>query len=371
MNQPPGSIGKGQIQILPDAPFAVTSSGNTVAIQFTQPLLHNTKYEIRLQTVDKRHSIRHTFYTKPATFYYAVSSQYKTEIRKQDMGTSMSQTIYNGNKIEDYLVIGNTLALVVKENSKNSLILYDMRSRSSRYVTLPGDGTVTQLHGVPNKRLFGFMYTDHSNSAESNILLYDMNTNILQAAGFSLDHSLRAVEWQLARNGTTLLIRTPDSSTFLLNRGAIPIPLGQYSQLFGFSHDDSTLLMRTMANKFVSLKVQERHAPLVQQTNDIYVQTALPLFTKEGYVTQIQTSNSGIWSQNITTSQKGAEQTRYINTSADKYIDAFSLSPNDQLLAVEERLSQSDTHQSHIIQSNDGHVLMTVDGNMVRWPSGL
>lgn len=371
MNQPPGNISKGQVQIMPEAPFAVTSSGNTVAIQFMQPLQNNTEYKVQLRTSDKRHSIKHRFHTGPATFYYAVNSQYKTEIRKHVMGAEVDQTIYSGSKIDDYTVIGNTLVLVVKESSKNTVLLYDMPSKQSQHITLPGNGTVTQLRGVPNKRLFGFMYTDHSNSADSNILLYDMNTKLLKAAGFSLDHSLRAIEWQLARNATTLLIRTPDSSTFLLNPGVVPIPLGQYSQLFGFSHDDGTILLRNTANRFVSLDIKERRQrSLVQQTN-IYINTAFPLFTKRGYFMHIQTSRGGAWVQQVMTIQKGGEKTHYTNSSADKYIDSVSLSSNDQLLAVEERTTGSDIHKTRIINSNDNHVLKIIEGNMVRWPNGL
>lgn len=371
MNQPSGTMSKGQVHITPEAPFAVTSSGNTIAIQFTQPLQNNTKYRVRLQTSDKRHSIKHMFHTEPATFYYAVNSQYKTEIRKQTIGTAISQAIYNGSKIEDYLVLGNTLVLVVKENGKNNVLLHDMSSKQSQSITLPGSGTVTQLRGAPNKRLFGFMYTDHSNSTESNILLYDMNTKRLRGAGYSLDRSLKAIEWQLARNGTTVLIRTPDSSTFLLNPGAIPIPLGQYNQVFGFSHDDSTLLMRNKANRLASLDIKGRQQKELIQRTDIYVNSAFPLFTKQGHFMQTQTSRGGVWAQEIVTSQKDKAKTHYTNTSVDKYIDGVSLSPNDQLLAVEERTTGSDMHKTRIINSHDNHTLETVEGNMVRWPNGL
>lgn len=373
MNQPPGTISQKQVRITPEALFAVTSSGNTVAIQFTQPLQNDTDYTVAIQTSNKRYTVNHTFHTAAATFYYAVDSEYSTEIRKQTVGTDVSQAVYTGSQVDDYLVLGNTLVLAIKDGDKDTLLVYDMPSKQSQRVTLPGNGTISQLHSAPGKRLFGFISTDYTSEVTGTILLYDMNAQRLRRVGFSQDRPVEADEWQLARNGTTVLAQTLDANALLLNPGATPIPLGQYTELFGFSHDDSSILMRHATDGAISLNVKSKQQkPLVKQANDTYVTEAFPLSTKQGYIVQVQTSTGHTSSaQKVLIDQQGKQKELYANTSSGQYIDAVSLSPNDQLLAVEERTTESDIYQTRIINANSNGTLTIVEGNMIRWPSGL
>lgn len=372
MSQPPGSISESQVRVAPETPFAVTSSGNTVAIQFTQPLQNDTSYAVTIQTSNKRYTIHHTFHTGAATFYYAINTQYSTEIRRQTVGANTSQVIYTGRKVNDYLVLGNTLVLSVRDvSSNNAVLLYDIPSKQSHQIPLPGNGTASQLRSAPGKRIFGFIYNDSGNNTNGNIYLYDMNTRQLRQTGLLQDHPIKASEWQLARNGATVLARTLDNDTLLVNPGTTPIPLGQYSGLFGFSHDDSNIFVRDAPGEVLSLNVKSKQqTPYTEQGSGTYVAEVFPLSTRHGYIVRSQTSAGGAAAQKVFINQRDNQKELFASASSGQYLDDISPSPNDQLLAVEIRTTGSDTHKTQIIDINTGRTLATIEGAMVRWPSG-
>jgi hypothetical protein len=372
MNQAPGAISKKLVKISPNIAFDVTSSGNTVAIQFTQPLQNDTDYAVKIQTPDKRYTVTHTFRTPPAVFYFAVSNDQTTEIRRQIVGTPKSDVVYSGGKVSDYLVLGNTLVLSLKEDDKTRVTLFDIATKQYRDITLPGKGSVSQLHGAPGKRVFGFLYTDYDNDIYGNILLYGINAQELRRVGFSKGRTLEAGEWQLARNGETVLAQTLDSSALLLSPDIAPIPLGQYSELFGFSHDDSSIVLRKTNEGVVRLNVTDMQAaPVLTLDSKTYVADALPLFTRPGNVLQIQTSANGPPAQKVIINRENKLQEVYTNESVEEYITALALSSNDQFIAIEERPIATDEYRNRIINSTTGDTLAEVDGTMLRWPTGL
>jgi hypothetical protein len=370
-SQAPGKVAAGQVDITPKAAFSVVSSGNTVAIQFTQPLNGDTTYKLALRTADGRHTLRHTFQTGETRFYYAVNSQNHTEIKQAGMGRP-DTTVFSGDRVTDYLVLGNTLVLAQQpaDSTDSWLVLYDLQKKKEKTIELPVVGTVSKLRPLPGKSAFGFVFSSGTAPYTTQIMAYDLARERLQHAYIAED-PVSANDWLFARNGKTFLAKGTDQGVLLVNPGEEPVLLGQFSQLFGFNYDDSVIYMRHALDGVISFNTAgKQRTPVVDDPN-IYVGGLAPLSTQDGYVLQTQSAAGGTHTQLVTLVSDKERRALFTEAQSKLYLTAVSLSPNDQYTVVESRVAADNTFKTSIVSTATGKTLKTVPGEMLRWQTGL
>lgn len=410
VNQSLATTAKSQITIQPKVGFTVASNGETITVQFTQRLAYNTDYHVTVHNV--RSSYRATptatfvyhFRTGEPTMYYIhrnhdydtgsfYTSKKSDQIFQTTLTGSQQSEVYSAPMIQDYVVSGNTLIVVtVNDDKTNSLFLVDTLTKRATKLTLPGAGTISDLHASSNERLIGFSFTsnekDDTERAYSSVLFtMDLVASRIAQPVDGLDHtSLEVVGWQFAPDGTTILAETSDGSLLLIdtNKKHDPVPLGQDASITNFSYNGALISAESITGPILLDPLQHTRTPIVFKTidgADPYPMTVHLLSNGPGYLARLQTysGNSLQTNEYFVLNQSGSDKTIYQTHTTDAMISDYSLSPNDQYMSLE--LGPTDNNQyddypdnsksysvhTQLIDVANGTVVKDIDGFNITW----
>ena len=402
-NQPLADVDADQVSITPAADFSVSVAGDTIAVQFTDPLAYGTNYTV---TVD---GVTNSFDNQAARFEYAFRTG-SPEVYYLDRGTDGAadsiirtgvtgterEVVYTAPGIQDFVPLASLLVVAtLAQNDAGQpvsvLTLVALSDGKAEVLNLPGEGTIDQLRASNAGSLLGFTFTtvgDPIDGEYSNTLFWvDLAAGRTIAPVEGLNGAAMSVfNWVFVPYLASLVALTTDESALLVDTAvaASALPLGQFSTLTGISADGSTLTVGDRYGPF-ALDLSTLETTRLPSTKFEGVQpyggVALALADRSR-VQNIAVINEETGTfRTVLVLDDGTTSRKLYQTVDDKgQVDSFTISPNEQFVAVEvvpnvgESVrdgyavnERSTTVTTVIIDLKTGAVVRSLDGFALAW----
>ncbi|HEV7454461.1 MAG TPA: hypothetical protein VGO07_04335 [Candidatus Saccharimonadales bacterium] len=369
-NESIGAPATKQVTVTPAVRFVASSGGNTVVLQFNEPLHFATRYRVAIHA--GKHVIDYSFTTKPAVVYYAVNTGENSEIHARTLPAGKDKVVFAGGAVDDFAVLGNNLVLNLKyKNDTNLLTMFDMVTEQPAQIALPASGSIEHLRIAPDRQSFGFLFTasEALSPVNRNLMLYRLSGNQLTSVTGFDNKPVETLDWRYAADSNTILDQQMDSNVLLLSPKHPPVPLGQFSSIFGLSYDSTNIVLGQLMTGIVSMNIQTSRRTMLPQPSRTgeYLVVADPLRTRKGYLLHTQTIDDRGSSQQLIVERNGKQQKIYSINNLDAYITHVDMSVNDQMAAVSKNDTPDNTPNTDVIDTYTGKKVVTLPGNIVRW----
>jgi hypothetical protein len=245
-NQPVRPLTAKQVTITPAVPFTVTSTGAVIAIQFPEPLGFATGYRVALAGVasaadGQTARLGYDFTTASPALYYlhrggaaggsaggadgsAVGGAAggADEIIRTSIAQPALQVVYSAARIQDFEVFDHSLAVVTEDAHGASSLVFINGTGLVEDITLPGEGTIDQLHGDRDSGVLGFVYTDGAPASQrqfSNILFTvdPAGTAVAQVVSAPDGTPLAVTAWSYVPASSDIIAQLPDHRVLVLD----------------------------------------------------------------------------------------------------------------------------------------------------------
>lgn len=266
-NQAVERVTAADVRVSPAAAHTVTSSGNTIAVEFAGPLAYDRSYEITVAgvrapgqqaTSDLRTSIRTGSTDVLALVPGAPGEDDRVVRRSLDAGGAT--TVYRAAGISEFVRLGRSLVVVHGTDAGSSVDIVPLaggvqdEDAPVEHLTLPtSDGRVTALHAADDGASFGFEYADTSTGQSRNVGLYvvDMTgTHLPTAIAADGKPTIGAVpmtvgQWAYVPRTESALVRTGSDDLVLVDMSgrADAVRLGSATFLHGFVGSGTTAVV--------------------------------------------------------------------------------------------------------------------------------
>ena len=253
-NQAVASVAVDQVRVEPATPVTVAVSGKVITVQFSSPLHYGEHYTVTVDGVrsparDQESTFTHEFSTAQPRLLLLQRDPAGDRIVAAGIGTAEKQTLYTGQRIEEFAAIGRSLALVSATDDGSVLQVVTPGEDGVETVPLPGTGTVSMLHASDSGRTLGFVFssadTTRSDAAVRTLYTIDLSTGgrDLVAVQDLTGEPMHVLNWFFVPGGETLIAQSIERGVSLVDPtgAAAPLPLGQYLTISHVSADATTL----------------------------------------------------------------------------------------------------------------------------------
>ena len=394
-NQPLAAVTEGDVTITPAVDFSVSVSGAIIAVQFQAPLHYDADYEVTVNGVTSRYNdrgatLRYSFSTGTAPLYYLDRGDDGDEIVRTTVSSNERDVVYSAPGIQGFAVLAGAVAVATDlPDGGSALSLVSLDDGGVESLPLPEPGTIDQLHASDSAATLGFEFTSAPGGAggfDATLMTLDLDAGRTVVPVAGLDGApLQVSSWAFLPGGVSLVAYTRDSSAVLVDTVAgVVTPLGTFTKFDSVSTDGTRL---AVGNAFgpVVLSISDlgdtEFAPSpigdvvpypgrfqLMRGDDLVQQVVLVNYEDSSFVS-ILVADDG-------------EQSRLLYRTVDDRgsIGDFSVSPNDQLVAVETvpDVATSDSDDRAVDpQSTDvttvfieiatGRIVKSVAGFAVQW----
>lgn len=312
--------------------------------------------------------------------------------------TSQERVLYAHADISDFALSGSTLAVILDDDPVPHIQLVDASSgQVESDVSLPGQGTVSQLHAGANGSV-GLVFTsrslyDSSDSDEASVAASDGSTAYASALLLVRDGALSPV---LGPNGTVLGVTdwdyVPDTSSFLVlsdqsmvelfsaptvDEDPVGSPLGYWSSFFGFVPESTKALVSDGVQATLIDLASGEQVDVDTGSTDLIGAgaegTLLPVSDSDGLLAWEGSATSAGAASDVAV-VSGQEVTALFSSDADHTITQVCLSRDGaRAVVVEEGIGTSSSQSAYssarvsIVDVSDGRVLSVVAGSAPDW----
>ncbi|MDR6574239.1 hypothetical protein J2X60_002897 [Curtobacterium sp. 320] len=360
-NQAIERVSARDVRVSPAAAHTVTSSGNTIAVEFTGPLAYDRSYEISVAgvrapgqraTADLRTSIRTG--TTDVLALVPGGAGGKDRIVRRSLDAGGATTVYEGAGISEYVRLGRSLVVVSGTDAGSSVDIVPLAGGVQdedlpvEHLTLPtAEGRVTALHAADDGASFGFEYADTSTGQSRNVGLYvvDMTgTHLPTAIDASGKPRTGAVpmsvgQWAYVPRTESALVRTGSDDLVLVDMSGRtdPVRLGSATYLHGFVGTGTTAVVET-GTGIVRLDLTDGKRTALRapagSTDAAYLGRIAPL-TDDGYLRVVgDVRADGTLAQRIVRVEGSRASRLPVSVPDDASVTAVCPSPNGQFVAV-------------------------------------
>ncbi|MGN7191743.1 hypothetical protein [Curtobacterium sp. MCBA15_004] len=395
-NQALQRVAADAVTVTPSAPHTVTSSGNTIAVEFAGPLAYDRSYEIAVDgvrapgqpaTSELRTTIR-TGSTDVLALVPATGGG-KDRIVRRSLDAGGATTVYQATGITEYARLGRSLVVVSGTDGSSAVDIVPLAggvqddSVPVEHLTLPSrDGRVTALHVADDGASFGFEYADTTTGQSREVGLYvvDMTgTHLPLPVGE--DGKARAgatpitvAQWAYVPRTESALVRTGSDDLVLIDvSGRVePVRLGSATYLHGFVGSGTSAVVET-GTGIVRLDLTDgRRTPLVApaaSTDAAYLGRIAQLDDRT-YVRVVgDVRADGTLAQRIVRVEGSRASRLPVVVPSDASVTAVCPSPNGQFLAVTTRSASGDLVS--IVDATSGALEASIDAGSVDWCGAL
>jgi hypothetical protein len=359
-NQPLGAVGDDDVTITPDVDFSVSVSGAIIAVQFAAPLHYDADYEVEVSGVTSRYNdqaatLRYSFSTGTAPLYYldrgdsadegGTGEEATDEIVRTTASSADRDVVYSAPGIQGFAILAGAVVVSTDQpDGTSALSLVSLDDGGVEPLALPGAGTVGQLQASDSAATIGFEFTSAPESGgvfDATLMTLDLDRgrDVLPVAG--LDGApLQVDTWYFVPGGVTLAASALDGTTVLVDTATgVVTPLGSFTKFDSVSTDGTRL---AVSNAF---------GPVVLSINDLSDSefAPSPIGDVEPYPGRFQLMRGSDLVQqvvlvnyesssfaSILVADDGEQSRLLYRTVEDRgSIGDFSVSPNDQYVAVE------------------------------------
>ena len=368
-NQQLDEVAAGQITMVPAVPISVDTSTDSVIISFPQPLAYNTEYTVSATGVSgsatgQSSDFEVTFATEEPFLFYlsrgavpdaATGSEKQPDrILRTKIGSTEAESMFEAPYIQEFVPIGAELAVVTLNADLSSTLTRVDSEGVASALTLPGGGAVQDLEAASGESLLGFRFTSTTDAPgpvfENSLFLFDLATGVADPV-LGLDaEPVQAIDCGFMPGRAELIAQLYDTTVLLIDPllesieadGELPepIPIGQFSALTAFAPDGLRIAVSDANAQFV--------LDLSQGTEDTITAESVVGTTRytaglqflaggDGFVQRLSEfdPDTQVVRQDLTLVGDGEERVVYAPTSEAESIVGFSVSPNDQYLAVQ------------------------------------
>jgi hypothetical protein len=347
-NQPLAEVKAADVTITPAAEFSVTTSGAIVAVEFEQPLFYAADYVVTVEGVrskfdDQASTLKYEFTTGSPPLYYLDRGETTDEIVRTEVKGNERSVVYSAPRIQEFVLLGATAAVSTDAGDGTSaLSLVSFEDGGVEPINLPAPGVIENLHAADDGVTIGFtLSTADGTYADTLMTLnFESGRDILPVK--ALDGSPLAVaNWFFIPGGVTLAAQNRADEGVLLvdtSTGGVT-PLGTFTSLESLSTDATRL---GVTNPFgpVSLSIADlsdtEFAPspidgVTPFPGEFQLMRGTDLVQ---HVVLIDYATSAF--ENLLVADDGTTSRQIFRTKDDAgSIGDFSVSPNDQYVAVE------------------------------------
>jgi hypothetical protein len=347
-NQPLAEVKATDVTITPAAEFSVTTSGAIVAVEFEQPLFYAADYVVtvdgvRSQFDDQASTLKYEFTTGSPPLYYLDRGETTDEIVRTGVKGNERTVVYSAPRIQEFVLLGTTAAVSTDaEDGTSALSLVSFEDGGVEPINLPAPGVIENLHAADDGVTIGFtLSTADGTYADTLMTLnFESGRDILPVK--ALDGSPLAVaNWFFIPGGVTLAAQNrADEGVLLVDTSTGDVtPLGTFTSLESLSTDATRL---GVTNPFgpVSLSIADlsdtEFAPspidgVTPFPGEFQLMRGTDLVQ---HVVLIDYATSAF--ENLLVADDGTTSRQIFRTKDDAgSIGDFSVSPNDQYVAVE------------------------------------
>ncbi|GAB3606090.1 hypothetical protein GCM10027413_14990 [Conyzicola nivalis] len=347
-NQPLAAVDPDDVTITPAAEFTVTTSGAVVAVQFEQPLLYDARYVVEVDGVtsqfdDQGSTLSYEFTTGSQPLYYLDRGEAVDEIVRTGARDVERTVVYSAPRIQEFALLGSTAAVSTDlGDGTSALSLVSFEDGGVEPLGLPVPGVIEKLHAADDGVTIGFAFSSADGAFDNTLMTLnlDLGRDIAPVAG--LDGAPLAVSnWFFLPGGVTLAAHNiGDESVLLVDTASgVVTPLGSYASLESLS-TDGTRLGVTNAFGPVVLSIADL-SDVEFAPSPIYGVAPLPgdfrLMRGSDLVQHVVLVDyeANVF-ENLLVADDGSSSRELLRTVDHAgSIGDFSVSPNDQFVAVE------------------------------------
>ncbi|TFD55134.1 hypothetical protein E3T55_01535 [Cryobacterium frigoriphilum] len=368
-NQQLDDVTAAQVTLVPNMPISVETSTDSVVILFPQPLAYNTDYTVSVTGVSgsstgQSSDFEVSFETEEPELYFlsrGAAPDAQTGAAKQPdrvlrtlIGSNETEAVFEAPYIQEFVPIGAELAVVTLNADLSSTLTRVDSDGVASALTLPGGGAVQDLEAAAGESLLGFRFTSTADAPgpvyENHLFLFNLATGVADPV-LGLDaEPVQAIDWGFMPGRAELVAQLYDTTMLLVNPllvsieadGALPepIPLGQFSALTAFAPDGRRIAVSDSSAQFVldlSEGTEDTLTPESVVGTTRYTAGLRFLAGGDGFVQRLSEFDPDTQQvrQNLTLVSDGVERVVYAPSSGAESIVGFSVSPNDQYLAVQ------------------------------------
>ncbi len=262
-NQNIAKVRASQVSVSPSSPFTVTSSGQEIAVQFTERLHYATRYTVTVRNVSSSYlpvtaDLGYSFTTAAASVYYldradpTKAGPTDDSIIRTGLRGGTGTIVYSAPRIQQFVVFPAAIAVVtLNDDHTDSLSLVSLKSPSQvEHLLLPGAGTIEKLQAEPDVGVLGFVFTSAGDSADpeysSDLMTVDLTAAHTVTPVLGLDSKpLSVLDWLFLSGTTSVVAQAYDQSVLLIDpkNPAASTPLGVYASLEGSSPDGKSIVV--------------------------------------------------------------------------------------------------------------------------------
>ncbi|MCJ1714016.1 hypothetical protein [Curtobacterium sp. VKM Ac-2922] len=385
------------VRVSPAAAHTVTSSGNTVAVEFAGPLDYDRDYTVTVSdarapgqaaTADLRATIR-TGSTDVLALVPAADGG-KDRIVRRSLDAAGATTVYQGDGITGYARLSRALVVLRDTAVGDSRIdIVPLRNGVEdpdapvEHITLPSSrGSATALHAADDGASFGFRYADTSTGQSRDVGLYVVDmTGTHQPQAIAADGKpttgavpMTVAQWAYVPRTESALVRTGTDELFLVDMSGrvAAVRLGSATYLHGFVGTGTTAVVESGTGiQRLDLTNGKRAAITapVGSTDAAYLGRIAQL-TDDTYLRTVGSVRSDGTIASRIVRVDGTRASRLpVAIPDDATLTAVCPSPNGQFVAVETR-SRGASLVS-VVDASSGALEASLAGQAVDWCGAL
>ena len=361
-NQQLTDVTSDQVTVTPASRVDVQTKNDSIVIVFAQPLAYNTEYSVDVSQVtgpfpERSSDFSVAFRTDEAPLYFlnrvpalpGESTKAPDRIVKTTVGSAATTDVFTAPYIQSFVPMGDELVVVTLNDDLTNRLSLVAADGQAAELTLPGSGTVQDLQGSHTSSTVGFRFTsapDAAGSYDNTLFLADLTRGTVDTVAGLDNRPVQAIAWGFMANRAEVVAQVFDTTLLLIDPRTddTPIPIGQFPNLNGFAPDGLRIAVSDQTSQYILDLSTGTEAAIVPQDvagTTPYTAELRFLTGGEGYVQRVAEFDqaSGKVKQYLTlvTGDPAAPTSRvvYEPTLADETIVGFSISPNDQYLAIQ------------------------------------
>ena len=384
------------VTVTPSAPHTVTSSGNTIAVEFAGPLAYDRTYEIAVRDVrapgqPATSELRTTIRTGSTDVLALVpgASGGKDRIVRRSLDAGGATTVFEATGITEYARLGRSLVVVRGADGRSTVEIVPLAggvqdpSVPVERLSMPSPvGTAKALHAADDGASFGFVYADTSSGRSEDVGLYDVDlTGTHQPEPIGADGKpaigatpLSVAQWAYVPRTESALVRTGTDDLVLVDMGGrnAPVRLGSATYLHGFVGSGTTAVVET-GTGIVQLDLTNgRRTALptpAASTDQPYLGRIAPL--AEGRYLRLvgSTRTDGTLAARIVRVDGARASRLAVTIPDDASVTAVCPSPNGQFVALATR--SADGALVTVVEATSGALEASLAGTAIDWCTAL
>jgi hypothetical protein len=344
-NQPLADVTAAQVTVTPSAEVSVTVQSDLLIVQFEQPLRSSTDYTVEVRDVpatsrDATATFTHRFTTAPAEVLYLDRGDDRDEVLRAPVdGTGRGEVVYAAQGIQHFASVENVIVVARDAPGATSVlevVSIDGGVQQVQQVQLPQGARIDRLIAPPVGTLLGMVLS-------GDLAVVDLAAEGTVMIVMGLDGApIATLNAQFLPDGATIIASASDTTILRIELVGTPLvlPIGQVPEMYALSTDGTRL---TGADTFggvvldLASGVESRLDPspvngefsfggeAVLTRTDLRVQKVAVPNADTGSISTLLVADDGTGAASV-----------LLRTIDDRgSIGSFTLSPNDQYVAVE------------------------------------